>query len=168
MGDHTEVVSIDYDPTVVNYSDLLAEFWLGHRCDSINRSTQYRKAVFYRDETQRQLALGSREEHSEREGLSLDQIRTGILPANHFTYAEAYHQKYSLSRASESRLFLESVYPTGKALADSTVATRLNAYLGAGLRLDWKALQRDLGAYGLPAHLEKQIRQLIASRSSRE
>lgn len=157
MGDHTEAVSIDYDATVVSYEDLLEAFWAGHRCDSLNRSTQYLNAVFYRDEKQKEAALKSLEDVAECRGLALERVGTKVQPVNHFTYAEGYHQKYALSRTSESRLFLESVYPSAKELADSSVATRLNAYLGSGMKKDWAAFAEELSRFGLPESLEERL-----------
>lgn len=164
MGDHTEAVSIDYDPMVMSYLDLLKEFWAGHRCDSLNRSTQYMNAVFYRDESQKQAALESLDREAHRLGLASARVATKVVPVNHFTYAEGYHQKYALSRTSESRLFLESVYSTAKELADSTVATRLNAYLGSGMERDWGAFATELPEYGLPEALEKRLCELAKER----
>lgn len=167
MGDHTEAVSIDFDPSLISYQDLLAEFWAGHRCDSLNRSTQYMKAVFYRNEEQKQVALESLDREAHRLGITHEQVATKVLPVNHFTYAEGYHQKYALSRNSESRLFLESIYPTAKALADSSVATRLNAYQGSGLKKDWLLFAEELLEFGLPDSLQKQLLEKAQNRTAR-
>ena len=115
------------------------------------------KAVFYRDEEQMQAALESLDREAHRSGIASERVSTKVLPINHFTYAEGYHQKYSLSRRSESRLFLESIYPSAKELADSTVATRLNAYLGSGMKKDWANFAKELPAYGLPEALERRL-----------
>ena len=122
------------------------------------------KAVFYRDEEQKQAAQESLEREAHRLGVASERVSTKVVPINHFTYAEGYHQKYSLSRRSESRLFLEQVYPSAKELADSTVATRLNAYLGSGMKKDWAVLGKELPDYGLPESLEKRLLELIARR----
>ena len=163
MGDHTESISIDYDPAVISYEDLLNYFWAGHRCDSLNRSTQYMNAVFYRNAEQKEAALESLEQEADRKGLASVRVKTKVVQVNHFTYAEGYHQKYALSRRSESRLFLESVYPTAKELADSTVAMRLNAYLGSGMERDWGAFASELPEYGLPDSLLKQLKTSVGS-----
>ena len=163
MGDHTESISIDYDPTVISYDDLLKYFWAGHRCDSLNRSTQYMNAVFYRNEEQQEAALESLEQEADRKGVASMRVKTKVVPVNHFTYAEGYHQKYALSRTSESRLFLESIYPSAKELADSTVATRLNAYLGSGMKKDWASFAKELPKYGLPDSLLTRLKPSLGS-----
>lgn len=165
IGDHTEAVSIDYDPKEIGYEDLLAEFWAGHRCSSLNRSTQYMKAVFYRDEEQKEAALVSLEDEAQRVGIALSAVATKIVPVRQFTYAEGYHQKYSLSRNGEWRAFLKGIYPSAKELADSAVATRLNAYLGSGLRKDWARLAAELPDYELPESLDKKLSDLVTRQS---
>ena len=46
MGDHTEAFALDFDPTVISYDDLLAEFWAGHHPTRGSYSRQYMAAVF--------------------------------------------------------------------------------------------------------------------------
>ena len=157
MGDHTEAISIDYDPNVISYGDLLGHFWKSHRCVRNHSSRQYMNAVFYQNEDQRKLAMASLLEQAKRMGIEAKEIKTHILPVASFTYAEGYHQKYYLTRYSDIREFLGKTYPDAKSLADSTVATRLNAYLGTGMGKDWKAFLKELPSYGLPEDLENQL-----------
>ena len=56
LGDHTESVQVDYDPARIDYAALLDAFWQGHNPAASSFSRQYMAAVFYHDETQRQLA----------------------------------------------------------------------------------------------------------------
>lgn len=158
MGDHTEAVSIDYDPSVISYEQLLRYFWSAHRCDRNNRSRQYMNAVFYHNAEQKELAEASRAEQAERSGIPITGVETRILPVRKFTYAENYHQKYVLGRYPDVRDFLTRTYPDAKSLADSAVATRLNAYLGSGMDKDWKRFLKELPEYGLPPDIEKQLR----------
>ena len=81
-----------------------------------------------------------------------------MLPIQNFTYAEGYHQKYYLTRYSDIRDFLTKTYPGEKALADSTVATRLNAYLGSGMQRNWQTFLAELSSYGLPENIEQSLR----------
>ncbi len=157
LGNHTEVLSIDYDPTVLSYDDLLKIFWSAHRCDQINRSRQYMNAVFYHDEVQKVAAEKSRAATAKNQGVEVSKVQTEILPVGKFTYAEGYHQKYYLTRYREVRGALTAIYKDGKSLADSTVATRLNAYLGSGMKKDWKVFLEELPEFGLPEKLEKAL-----------
>ena len=158
MGDHTEAITIDYDPAVLSYDDLLKHFWQGHRCDQVNSSVQYMNAVFYRDEAQKKRAEVSLTAEAGRRGISKGEVETKILPIKKFTYAEGYHQKYYLTRYRDLRDFLNEAYPDAKSLADSTVATRLNAFLGSGMDKDWESFLQELPKYDLPEEMESALR----------
>ncbi len=157
MGDHTEAISIDYDPKVLSYEKLLDYFWKGHRCEATNRSVQYMNAVFYRNDDQKLIAEKSMKARAAQLGISQEKVETRILPIKIFTYAEGYHQKYYLTRYRELRDLLTKTYPDAKSLADSTVATRLNAYLGDGIERDWPAFAKELPKYDLPDDLETSL-----------
>ena len=87
----------------------------------------------------------------------MEEVQTGLLPVGAFTYAEEYHQKYYLTRYRYIRELLLKSYPDGKSLADSTVATRLNAYLGTGMKKDWTVFLKELPEFGLPKDLEDAL-----------
>ena len=60
---HAEVVQVSFDPTVVSYRDLLRVFFTIHDPTTLNRQgadvgTQYRSAIYYDSDSQRQVALG--------------------------------------------------------------------------------------------------------------
>jgi peptide-methionine (S)-S-oxide reductase len=167
MGDHTEAVAIDFDPAVISYEALLERFWASHHCGSGSWGRQYMNAVFYHNDGQRMLAEASRKTAARKQGLAPDKAKTAILPVGRFTYAEGYHQKYALPRNSEVRLFLQEVYPSAKELADSTVATRLNAFLGSGYDRDVAVLENEIATYGLPEKLEAQVLEKARKRRSR-
>lgn len=164
MGDHTEAISIDFDPSVISYEKLLAHFWNGHRCNSVNSSTQYMNAVFYQNDSQHSIAKKSLTQHITKLGINSADVQTKILPVRQFTYAERYHQKYYLRRGSDIRSFLENTYTDAKSLADSTVATRLNAYLGTGARRNWTNFREELPQYGLPDNLEEKVRKIAGNK----
>ncbi len=156
MGDHTEAISIDFDPTVITYSEILEYFWRGHRCDRNNSSTQYMNAIFYRNEEQRKVAQQTLQIKAASLNIAPEQVATKILPVKEFTYAEKYHQKYAIK--GEIRDYLNSLYPDAKSLADSTIATRFNAYLGHGFSRDNKMFLTELEIYELPEKIEKLVR----------
>jgi len=94
---HYESVEVTYDPKKVSYAQLLDAFWhdvdpfdaTGQFCD---KGDQYRSAIFYRDEAQRQAAEASKRALEQRFGRK---IVTEILPAGPFYRAEEYHQDYA-------------------------------------------------------------------------
>jgi peptide methionine sulfoxide reductase msrA/msrB len=126
---HREVVRVRYDPTKVEYARLLDAFWSeidptddgGQFAD---RGDQYRTAIFYHDEEQRQLAQQSKDELA-RSGRFDRPIVTEILPAGPFYPAEDYHQdfykkspaRYESYRDNSGRTgFLERVWGTEKSM----------------------------------------------------
>ncbi len=90
MGDHTETVQIDYDPSGISYADLLAEFWAGHRPTRPSTSRQYASIIFYATEAEREAAEESKRALEATAGL----LYTEIVPLTRFYLAEEYHQHY--------------------------------------------------------------------------
>jgi peptide-methionine (S)-S-oxide reductase len=93
---HAEAVQITYDPTKISYEKLLDVFWRNidpltanaQFCDS---GSQYRSAIFYHDETQKNLAEASKKRLQSR---FKQPIVTEIVRATEFYPAEDYHQDY--------------------------------------------------------------------------
>jgi peptide-methionine (S)-S-oxide reductase len=95
---HAEAVDILFDPEVVSYAQLLEVFWKIHDPTTLNRQgpdvgTQYRSAIFYHNEEQRSIAIGSKEA-AQKTGKFKMPIATEIVPASTFYRAEEYHQQY--------------------------------------------------------------------------
>tara|TARA_R110002096_G_scaffold342474_1_gene535472 strand:+ start:644 stop:1072 length:429 start_codon:yes stop_codon:yes gene_type:complete len=141
---------------VISYGDLLRIFWKSHRPGYNNPNRQYWHAVFYRDEAQRIAAEASCEELK----AAGQKVETEIVPVRQFTYAEGYHQKYYLTQFRELRAFFEATYPDAKSLADSTVATRLNAILFSGVGDLRALLDAEIDRYDLP----NDLREMVLSR----
>ncbi len=95
---HAEVVQIAFDPSVVSYRELLEVFFAIHDPTQLNRQgndrgTQYRSAIFWHDETQREEAERMIAELT-RQGIYPAPIVTEFTPAGTFWPAEDYHQDY--------------------------------------------------------------------------
>jgi peptide-methionine (S)-S-oxide reductase len=99
---HAEMVEVIFDPQVISYKRLLAEFWVMHDPTSLNQQggdigTQYRSAIYTTTAEQNQQAFDSKEIYQgELNENLMDKIVTEILPATGVTYwlAEEYHQRY--------------------------------------------------------------------------
>ena len=96
--DHYEAVWILYDPAQISYAQLLETFW--HQIDPTDgggqfadRGSQYKTAVFYQNEGQREAAEKSKAALA-ASGLFSQPIATRILPASPFYEAEEAHQDY--------------------------------------------------------------------------
>ncbi|MGC9307573.1 MAG: peptide-methionine (S)-S-oxide reductase MsrA [Thermoplasmatota archaeon] len=95
---HAEAVQLSYDPDVISYEELLDVFWDIHDPTQRDRQgpdvgSQYRSAIFYHDEEQRQAAEQSRRQLQQSGRLHGD-IATEITQAEPFYPAEKYHQRY--------------------------------------------------------------------------
>ena len=97
---HAEVVRVFYDPARVSYEDLLRVFWEGHDPTQGMRQhgdigTQYRSAIFYYHDEQRQAAEAARDAYQLRlQESGYGEITTEIAPVPEFYFAEDYHQQY--------------------------------------------------------------------------
>jgi peptide-methionine (S)-S-oxide reductase len=95
---HAESVQIVYDPAKITYMKLLGVFW--HNIDPTVQNqqfcdigSQYRTAIFYHNEEEKQLAEESKKA-LEKTGRFKGPIYTEIVPASEFYPAEEYHQHY--------------------------------------------------------------------------
>jgi peptide-methionine (S)-S-oxide reductase len=84
------------DWTVTSYEKILDVFWHTHDPTTLNRQgndvgTQYRSAIFYHDQKQRELAEKSKRD-LEKAGVYKNPIVTEISPFKNFYAAEDYHK----------------------------------------------------------------------------
>jgi len=126
LGDHTETLQVDFDPTRVSYAQLLEVFWKEHSPTSRSWSRQYKAVVFYHSEEQQRLAVATKERLAAELRAP---IATEVLPAGAFTLAEDYHQKYYLRQDRALLRELTTVYPNPPEFVASTAAARVNGYL---------------------------------------
>ena len=95
---HAEAIEIIFDPEIISYDRLLKFFWQSHDAtdqnrQGINHDYQYRSAVFYHDEQQKEIALQLKRQLEAKDKL-LKLLVNDIVPATIFYPAEAYHQQY--------------------------------------------------------------------------
>lgn len=151
MGDHTEAIQVDFDPDVISLKTLVERFWRGHSPIVSMRSVQYRSAIWYADEPQRQVI------NDIKNGVAKDYsapIQTAVLPLGPFYRAEDYHQKYSLQRHGKLMKVFAEIYPEFRHFVDSTAAARLN---GNALGSANKMSDQDWKQYGVLAQEMRKI-----------
>lgn len=107
---HAEAVQVIYDPQEISYEGLLKIFWENHDPTTFNRQgpdigSQYRSAIFYHNERQKEAAIKSKEELG-KSGKYKDPIVTEITSASTFYPAEEYHQQYLEKTGGVCRLHL--------------------------------------------------------------
>ena len=97
---HTEAVLCVFDPAATSYEEILRRFWEGHDPTQGMRQgndvgTQYRSAIYWHGEGQREVAERSRDAYAERlRDAGMGEITTEVAEAGPFYYAEDYHQQY--------------------------------------------------------------------------
>ena len=95
---HAECVQVVYEPNKITYDELLEVFFEVHDPTSLNRQgadagTQYRSAIFYNSEEQKEKAEYYKNELN-KSGAYEKPIVTEIAAASKFYAAEDYHQEY--------------------------------------------------------------------------
>lgn len=95
---HAESLRIEFDPAKIGYRELLRHFFRMHDPTQRNRQgndigTQYRSAVFYVEDRQREAAQSLIAEMTAG-GLYARPLTTQVVPATTFYSAEEYHQDY--------------------------------------------------------------------------
>jgi peptide-methionine (S)-S-oxide reductase len=93
---HAEAIQIEFDPAKISYAKLLETFWEAHDPTTLNRQgadtgTQYRSAIFYHNDAQKQAAEQSKAAAARNFSKP---IVTEIIPLKKFYKAEGYHQDY--------------------------------------------------------------------------
>ncbi len=95
---HAEAIQIEFDPKIISFETLLDVFWQLHDPTTLNQQgadhgTQYRSAIFYHDEKQREIAEKSFEK-SQKSGMYQDPFVTEIVPFESFYEAEEEHRNF--------------------------------------------------------------------------
>lgn len=95
---HAEAVRIKYDPKKITYKKIVNYFFRLHDPTTLNqqandRGTQYRSAIFFHSEEQKEIATAVVKE-LEKKKIFKSAIVTEVSKAEVFYVAEEYHQNY--------------------------------------------------------------------------
>lgn len=163
LGNHTETIQLDFDPSVISYETLLEVFWDSHNPVSPSWSRQYMSIIFFHSDEQKNLALASRALAAARKKTK---IYTEIVPYKVFYTAEAYHQKYRFrSERNLTAEFRRTLYPDDEDFMNSTAAARINGYLdGYGTLED---LREELPDFGLSPAASTRLIEIVKRRKGR-
>ena len=102
---HAEVVQVTFDPEVITFAEILEIFFKMHDPTTLNRQgndvgTQYRSAIFYHTEGQRDTAEKIKQKLND-EKIWDNPIVTEITAYKNFYPAEDYHQEYYQNNKSQ-------------------------------------------------------------------
>jgi hypothetical protein len=161
LGDHSEAVQIDFDPSRISYGELLDIFWRSHDPTSGSWSRQYRQAVLYHNELQRKAAMETRDRLASK---AKGRIVTAIEPYSGFYLAEDYHQKHSLRAYPEIMREFGAMFPDVRSLINSAAVTRVNAYLGGYGSCD--SLKEEIESFGLSLKAKETLTSVVCGRKA--
>ena len=154
LGEHTETVEIDFDPTQIAYEELLRLFFASHSPTRPAIKRQYASIIFYHGDDQREAAHAEAARAADQAGTNL---ATDIREAPRFWRAEERHQKYKLQRLDQVFDEYRARFDTFDALVDSTAVARANGYAaGHG---DDDQFAEEAGRLGLSEKALQVIRQ---------
>jgi len=126
LGDHTEVVQVDYDPDRLCFADLLERAFDSHTPHEQSRKRQYQYVVFTESDDQ-QAQLRS---FLDANGYDPEGIETRLEQLSAFHVAEAYHQKFNLGGSRWATDPFETAGYSETEIRESPAAAKLNAHLG--------------------------------------
>jgi peptide-methionine (S)-S-oxide reductase len=100
---YAEVVRIEFDPSRIEYGEILEVFFAIHDPTTLNRQgndvgSQYRSAIFTHSDEQHAAAAGFLQDAARQYE---DEIVTQLLPVEHYYRAETYHQEYFRQNPSQ-------------------------------------------------------------------
>lgn len=162
LGDQSECIQIDFDPTVISYEELVDLMFALHDPSADPGYAQYRSLILASDDEQLAIARDRAEVVSAELGKPL---ATRIEPLKEFWPAEDYHQKYYL-RNDKTLLsqFRGMLGGSELALRDSTAAMRVNGYVaGAGTR---ERLEGEVESFGLSESALTRLFSLVGETPS--
>ena len=141
IGDHSETIQIEFDPSRVSFRQLVNIFWRNHDPTRKAWRRQYMSVAFYHDEAQKRIIEETKAQEEDRRKKA---IKTEIRPAVKFFRAEDYHQKYYLRQNRLLAGEYRAIYPDGRLFTDSTAVARVNGYLGGNGTPDQLATELPL------------------------
>lgn len=135
LGDHTEVVQVDYDPEQLSFTELVEHAFQQHNPHQQPPKRQYHHIIFTATVEQE----ATLETYLETNGYDTDTLATRIEPVETFSVAESYHQKFTLrGKRWITDVFTEAGYDKQE-IRESPAAATLNGHV-AGHNVDAPAL----------------------------
>ena len=154
---HTEAAQVYYDPTKITYNGIVQALWriadpTDDKGQFVDRGTQYRPAIFYNNEQEKQIAEAAKQSLQDS-GVYKKPVVIEIVPVSEFYPAEEYHQDYykknplrykAYTFNSGRYQFIESVYgkkyeldfdqfkPTVTSAKSGMTSKAVNGKTGAG------------------------------------
>lgn len=124
IGDHSEVVQVDYDPAETTFGALVHEAIAGHDVTRQPAKRQYQHVLFYETDAERECVEDA------LAALDVPSVATRVERLGSFAVAEPYHQKFNLrGKRWATDAFDDAGYDRDD-VRESPAAAKLNAVLG--------------------------------------
>jgi len=156
LGDHSESIQVDYDPTKLTFDQILDRIWTSHNPCATAWSRQYMSAIFFQGEEQKKSILASKARMEQKLGKP---VKTAVLPLTTFWLAEDYHQKYELRCTADLMREFKGIFPNEKDFTNSTAAARVNSYIGGNGTAE--QLKKEIDLLGLSAEGKKRLQAYV-------
>ena len=125
IGDHTEVLQVDYDPEKVSFTDLVDQAFEQHAPLNRPKKRQYQNIIFTATDRQEEQL----DRYLETNGYDRESIETRLESLESFHLAETYHQKFNLrGKRWITDPFSEAGYDDAD-IRESPAAAKLNAHV---------------------------------------
>lgn len=134
--DHSETVSVEYDPKKISYHKLLQKFFTFHNPMSLDKQgndigRQYRAIVFYKNKKEKDMIHQFMKQYSEKNKISEKSIQTKVLKKKRFYLAEDYHQKYNFQKKcghlkTENKQIFQAICKKNKEKAEEKYTGKYN------------------------------------------
>jgi peptide-methionine (S)-S-oxide reductase len=156
VGDHVEVVRVEYDPLMLSYGQLLKIFLLQHVPPRTLALPPFVSRIFVKNEFEKRLAQAAIERH---ELYSEKSCPICVSMYKSFYEAERSCQKYFLRTSSFLMEEMRHFYSDEENLTHSTLAARLNGILGQPF--PQFGLPEDISLYDLSEKAMRALRHLL-------
>lgn len=124
LGNHSEVIQVEFDPDAITYRGLLATAFHEHNPRRQTAKRQYQNIVLTADDSQHETVLA----YIADSDFSREQVETRIEPLDQFYPAEDYHQKYNLRAQGEHIELFEELGYDDEDVRESPAAAKLNGH----------------------------------------
>ena len=158
LGDHTEVIQLDYDESKVSFEKLVNIFFNLHNPYYENQPAQYKSIIFYNDEYEKEVSIKVKTEFEEKRK---HKLYTEIVKYDKFYMAENYHQKYYLQIVKEIYKDLRGKYDEFSHFVNSNEAAKINGYLKGNGTL--KNLETEIDKFNISNKSKKRLVEIVES-----
>lgn len=129
VGFHSEVIEVDYDPSLITYEALVSHFFESHNATSKPYYQRIKSLVFYRDEAEKEIAQKIIEQQKQiavQKGLL---VYTELKPYEVLYLAEPEHQLKALKAEVSLHSELLEMFGNESNLQNSILGSKLNGFL---------------------------------------